>query len=57
MLPKGLKPIHKYNLIRLGKENDGGYLIEKESQPQIPHELDQSSDPRFDEVKLFFDQD
>ena len=31
MLPKQLKPIHKYNLIRLGKKNDGGYLVEKES--------------------------
>lgn len=31
MLPKELKPTHKYNLIRLGKENDGGYLVEKES--------------------------
>jgi hypothetical protein len=24
---------------------------------QIPHELDQPADPRFDEIKLFFDQD
>ena len=28
-----------------------------ELQPQIPHELDQPSDPRFDEVKLIFNQD
>jgi hypothetical protein len=26
-----LKPLHTYNLIRIGKENDGGYLIEKNS--------------------------
>ena len=31
MLPKIFKPNHEYNLIRLGKDNDGGYLVEKES--------------------------
>ena len=31
MLPKELKPKHCYNLIRLGKNNDGGYLVEKNS--------------------------
>jgi hypothetical protein len=31
MLPKELKPKHCYNLVRLGKNNDGGYLIEKDS--------------------------
>ena len=31
MLPKELKPKHCYNLIRLGKNNDGGYLVEKDS--------------------------
>ncbi len=31
MLPKIFKPKYKYNLIRLGRDNDGGYLVEKES--------------------------
>jgi hypothetical protein len=31
MLPKELKPKHCYNLVRLGKDNDGGYLVEKDS--------------------------
>jgi hypothetical protein len=31
MLPKELKPKYCYNLLRLGKNNDGGYLVEKES--------------------------
>ena len=31
MLPKELKPKHCYNLVRLGKNNDGGYLVEKSS--------------------------
>ena len=31
MLPIIFKPKYEYNLIRLGKNNDGGYLVEKES--------------------------
>ena len=31
MLPKIFKPVNEYDLIRLGKNNDGGYLVEKES--------------------------
>jgi hypothetical protein len=31
MLPKEFKPKHKYNLIRIGRNNDGGYLVEKDS--------------------------
>jgi len=31
MLPKEFKPTHEYNLIRLGQDNDGGYLVEKKS--------------------------
>ena len=31
MLPKQFKPKHKYNLLRLGRNNDGGYLVEKNS--------------------------
>mgnify|MGYP000847658272 CR=1 FL=1 len=31
MLPKIFKPKNEYDLIRLGKNNDGGYLIEKDS--------------------------
>ena len=31
MLPKNFKPIANYPLVRLGKDNDGGYLINKES--------------------------
>ena len=31
MLPKQFKPKHKYNLIRIGRNNDGGYLVEKNS--------------------------
>ena len=31
MLPKILKPKHEYDLIRLGQDNDGGYLVEKKS--------------------------
>ena len=31
MLPKCFKPDFNYDLIRLGKDNDGGYLVSKES--------------------------
>ena len=31
MLPKEFKPTYQYDLIRLGKDNDGGYLVEKNS--------------------------
>jgi len=31
MLPKEFKPTHEYDLIRLGQDNDGGYLVEKKS--------------------------
>jgi hypothetical protein len=31
MLPKQFKPEHKYNLIRIGRNNDVGYLVEKDS--------------------------
>ena len=31
MFPKELKPSYQYNLIRLGQDNDGGYLVEKDS--------------------------
>ena len=31
MLPRRFKPTATYNLIRLGKDHDGGYLVEKES--------------------------
>ena len=31
MLPKILKPKGSYDLIRLGKNNDGGYLVEFKS--------------------------
>lgn len=31
MLPKCFKPEKEYSLIRLGQDNDGGYLVEKES--------------------------
>ena len=31
MLPKNFKPKNEYNLIRLGQNNDGGYLVEKYS--------------------------
>ena len=31
MFPKNFRPIGKFNLIRLGKNNDGGYLVEKDS--------------------------
>ena len=31
MLPKEFKPIYQYDLIRLGQDNDGGYLVEKNS--------------------------
>ena len=31
MLPKYLKPTKEFDLIRLGQNNDGGYLVEKES--------------------------
>ena len=31
MIPKYLKPMKEYDLIRLGKDNDGGYLVEKDS--------------------------
>lgn len=31
MLPKELKPKFKYNLIRLGGDNDGGYIVENDS--------------------------
>ena len=31
MLPKELKPKHLYDLLRIGRNNDGGYLVEKDS--------------------------
>ena len=31
MIPKDFKPKFQYDLIRLGKNNDGGYLVEKNS--------------------------
>lgn len=31
MLSAILKPKHTYDLIRVGQDNDGGYLLEKES--------------------------
>ena len=31
MIPRYLKPNKQYDLIRLGKDNDGGYLVEKDS--------------------------
>ena len=31
MIPKYLKPNKEYDLIRLGQDHDGGYLVEKES--------------------------
>jgi len=31
MLPKQFKPNYLYDLIRLGKNNDGGYLVGKNS--------------------------
>jgi len=31
MLNKNFRPKHKYNLIRMGQDNDGGYLVEKKS--------------------------
>ena len=31
MLPSNFKPENEYDLIRLGKNNDGGYLIERDS--------------------------
>ena len=31
MLPKQFKPKHKSNLVRIGKNNDGRYLVEKDS--------------------------
>lgn len=37
MLSTLLKPKHTYNLIRLGQDNDGGYLLEKESVRKTKH--------------------
>ena len=31
MIPKRLIPKYRYDLIRLGKDNDGGYLVDKNS--------------------------
>jgi len=31
MLPKQFKPNHLYDLIRLGRNNDGGYLVGENS--------------------------
>ena len=31
MIPIELKPQHEYDLIRLGQDNDGGYLVDKKS--------------------------
>ena len=31
MLPRELKPKYYYNLLRIGRNNDGGYLVEKDS--------------------------
>ena len=37
MLPKEFKPKASYQLIRLGKNNDGGYLVESKSIEQGNH--------------------
>ena len=37
MLSTLLKPKHTYDLIRLGQDNDGGYLLEKESAQKTKH--------------------
>ena len=37
MLSNLLKPNHTYNLIRLGQDNDAGYLIEKKSTKKTKH--------------------
>ena len=29
MLPKQFKPKHEYDLIRIGGNNDGGYIVER----------------------------
>lgn len=29
MFLKNIKPISKFNLLRLDKDNDGGYIVEK----------------------------
>jgi len=34
MFPKNFKPISKFNLLRLVKDNDEGYLVEKDSLNQ-----------------------
>ena len=31
MLPNEFKPENEYDLIRLGQDNDGGYLVERKS--------------------------
>ena len=31
MLPKQFKPKHEYDLIRIGGNNDGGYIVERNS--------------------------
>ena len=35
MLSHNFKPENEYDLIRLGKNNDGGYLIERESVKSV----------------------
>ena len=37
MLSALLKPKHTNNLIRLGQDNNGGYLLEKESAQKTNH--------------------
>ena len=39
MLPKYFKPKNEYYLIRLGQDNDGGYLVEKNLFRTPNHQL------------------
>ena len=50
-LPKFLSPLYETNLIRIGKNNDGGYLIPKQSlsQTKLLYSFGLSDDWSFEE--------
>ena len=54
-LPYIFKPLHEYDLVRLGKDNDGGYLIGLNTiKKTIKSIINQKNNPLKGEEKLNF---
>jgi len=55
MLSRNFKPENEYDLIRLGKSNDGGYLIERESVKNVNSLISMGISTDWSFEKDFFD--